>query len=285
LHLTSFASTQFSIPQANTFCISLYCLVTCAPLSAEFISREITERYIQTNPLPHDLLTSTEKYAWVREWIRAEGPSGSLKLILQSNIAGGGRKAKKPKGLKSKSTGRREETNDERKRHAENTKAGQGKGEGADDEEKSHAKNVKSEPGKGEGVDHEKKSKTKTFGANLGAGEVRKGWIANAMNAISQKSLSPLDGIGHDEQLSNAMNAVAQKSLTALEGIGHEQPQETMEQGDNDEERTDSPEDDHVEDESIAKLVFMNPNPSLVDAGPAGLYRNNFFRTQLGEVS
>jgi len=55
----------------------------------QFMVQEILHRYHDTNPSPLELLSSPEKFEWVRKWIRSEGNGNSLKFVIQSNIGGG----------------------------------------------------------------------------------------------------------------------------------------------------------------------------------------------------
>jgi hypothetical protein len=40
------------------------------------MAEQIRQRYFDTIPAPDELLNMTDKSEWIRQWIRAEGPSG-----------------------------------------------------------------------------------------------------------------------------------------------------------------------------------------------------------------
>ena len=50
-----------------------------------FMTNEISQRCPLTNPPPSVLLNTPEKHDWIKKWIRAEGPTATLKFILQTS--------------------------------------------------------------------------------------------------------------------------------------------------------------------------------------------------------
>ena len=44
--------------------------------TVSFMAEQITQRYLATVPAPSELLNMADKVEWIRQWIRAEGPSG-----------------------------------------------------------------------------------------------------------------------------------------------------------------------------------------------------------------